>query len=164
MKKPKPDFLAILKVLAAHEVDFIVVGGVSAVLQGAPIATFDLDVVHSREPANIERLIKALQELGAYYRGQGTRRIEPSPSLLASPGHQLLLTIHGPLDLLGTIGKGRGYEALTGLAEDIVVGPVRVRVLGLPAIIESKEEAGREKDKAVLSILRRTLEERQKKR
>ena len=139
------------------------VGAVSAVLQGAPIATFDLDVVHSREPTNIERLIKALQELGAYYRGQGERRIEPSPAHLDSPGHQLLLTTHGPLDLLGTIGKGRGYEALLGTTEEIVVGPVRVRVLGLPALIESKEEAGREKDRAVLSILRRTLEERQKK-
>ena len=163
MKKPKPDFFTILKVLAAHKVDFIVVGGVSAVLQGAPIATFDLDVVHSREPRNIERLMKALRELGAYYRGQGARRIEPSPTHLASPGHQLLLTTHGPLDLLGTIGKGRGYEALLGKTEEIVVGPVSVRILGLPALIESKEEAGREKDRAVLSILRRTHEERQKK-
>jgi hypothetical protein len=42
------DFLAILRSLAQHEVEFIVVGGISAVLQGAPIATFDLDVVHSR--------------------------------------------------------------------------------------------------------------------
>lgn len=163
MKKPKPDFFAILKALASHRVDFIVVGGVSAVLQGAPIATFDLDVVHSREPANIGRLIEALKELGAYYRGQGTRKIEPDRSLLASPGHQLLLTTHGPLDLLGTIGKGRGYDTLLGAAHEVVVGPVRVRVLGLPALIESKVEAGREKDKAVLSILRRTLEELQKK-
>ncbi|MGH9749078.1 MAG: hypothetical protein ACRD6R_04040 [Candidatus Polarisedimenticolia bacterium] len=162
MSKPKPDFLSILKVLAAHEVDFIVVGGVSAVLQGAPISTFDLDLVHSREPRNIARLVEALQELGAYYRGQGTRRIEPSPTLLASPGHQLLLTVHGPLDLLGTIGKGEGYEELIGATEELVVGPVRLRVLGLPALIKSKEAAGREKDKAVLSILRRTLEEQRK--
>ncbi len=137
MKKTKPDFLAILKVLGAHDVDFIVVGGVAAVLQGAPIATFDLDLVHSREPANIGRLMEALQELGAYYRGQGPRRIEPSASHLASPGHQLLLTAHGPLDLLGTIGKGRGYDALLGVADEIVVGPVRVRVLGLPALSKS---------------------------
>ena len=47
MKKPKPDSLAILKILAIHRVDFIVVGGISGVLQGAPIATFDLDIVHS---------------------------------------------------------------------------------------------------------------------
>lgn len=66
MSKPRSDFLAILKILAAHEVEFIVVGGVSAVLQGAPIATFGLDLVHSREPRNIARLIEALKELGAY--------------------------------------------------------------------------------------------------
>jgi len=50
VKKPKPDFFAILEALAAHKVDFIVVGGVAAVLQGAPIATFDLDVVHANVP------------------------------------------------------------------------------------------------------------------
>jgi len=161
--KAKPDFLGILSVLAAHEVDFIVVGGVSAVLQGAPIATFDLDIVHSRGPANIERLVSALHELGAYYRGQGERRIEPTLSHLASPGHQLLLTRLGPLDLLGTIGKGRSYERLIQAAEIMAVGSLRVQVLGLSALIESKEEAGRDKDKAMLSILRRTLEERQKK-
>ncbi len=40
--KPKPDFLALLQTLAEHQVDFIVIGGVCAVLQGAPISTFDL--------------------------------------------------------------------------------------------------------------------------
>ena len=50
MKKPKPDFLAILQTLVVHRVDFVVVGGICAVLHGAPIATFDLDLVHSRHP------------------------------------------------------------------------------------------------------------------
>lgn len=36
--------------LAGHGVDFIVVGGVAAVLGGAPISTFDLDIVHARDP------------------------------------------------------------------------------------------------------------------
>jgi len=75
----------------------------------------------------------------------------------------LLLTKFGPLDLLGTIGKGRSYETLIQAAEVMTVGPLRVQVLGLSTLIESKEEAGRDKDKAMLSILRRTLEERQKK-
>jgi hypothetical protein len=34
-----------------------------------------------------------------------------------------------------------------------------VRVLGLAALIRSKIEAGRDKDRAVLATLRRTLEE-----
>jgi hypothetical protein len=32
------------------------VGGVSAVLHGAPVTTFDLDIVHARDPENIARL------------------------------------------------------------------------------------------------------------
>ena len=53
MGKPTLDFIKILKTLLDHEVDFIIVGGVSAVLHGSPISTFDLDLVHSRTPNNI---------------------------------------------------------------------------------------------------------------
>jgi hypothetical protein len=56
-----PNFLSILRTLRKQKIDFIVVGGVGGVLQGAPITTFDLDVVHSRDPVNIERLLAALQ-------------------------------------------------------------------------------------------------------
>ncbi len=65
MPKPSVDYLAILKTLRRHGVDFIIVGGVCAVLHGAPVATFDLDVVHSREPHNLARLMAALEELDA---------------------------------------------------------------------------------------------------
>lgn len=162
-KVPSPDYLAILKTLAEHRVDFVIVGGVCAVLHGAPVATFDLDIVHSREPENIRHLLAALESLDAYARGQGARRIIPDESHLASPGHQLLMTRFGPLDLLGAVGKGRGYEELVPHAVDLhVQGGLNVRVLGLDELIRLKEEAGRDKDKAVLSILRRTLEEESK--
>jgi hypothetical protein len=105
--KPKTDFLAILQRLAEHEVDFIVVGGVGAVLHGAPIATFDLDVVHSREARNVDRLLKALNLLGAHYREPAAQGIKPNSSHLSSLGHQLLMTCFGPLDLLGVIGGQR---------------------------------------------------------
>ena len=73
-KKPKPNFLEILKVLKEYQVEFIVVGGVCAVLHGAPISTFDLDLVHSRAPNNIDRLMVALKTLDAHYRGRGHRK------------------------------------------------------------------------------------------
>ncbi|HTR34303.1 MAG TPA: hypothetical protein VMH80_00275 [Bryobacteraceae bacterium] len=53
---PASDFLAILRTLNEYGVEFIVVGGVGAVLQEAPISTFDLDVVHSRSIENAGRL------------------------------------------------------------------------------------------------------------
>ena len=62
MPKPNVDYVAILKTLRSHRVDFVVVGGVCAVLHGAPLATFDLDVVHCREPHNLARLMAALEE------------------------------------------------------------------------------------------------------
>src|SRR3954447_2164849 len=98
------DFRVILQTLFDCGVDFIVVGGVCAVLHGAPVSTLDVDLVHSRAPENLERLLAALQDLDAYYREQPDRRLRPGPSHLASAGHQLLLTRAGPLDLLGTVG------------------------------------------------------------
>lgn len=42
MIRQPPKFKDALEVLARHHVDFIVVGGVAAVLGGAPSPTFDL--------------------------------------------------------------------------------------------------------------------------
>jgi hypothetical protein len=105
---PPSDFARILRILANHEIDFIAVGGICAVLHGAPIATFDLDVVHSRSDQSVGRLLRALADLEARFRGQGDRHLAPDASHLASPGHQLLLTNAGPLDLLGAVGQGLG--------------------------------------------------------
>lgn len=163
MKVPSLDFLAIFRTLVQYRVDFIIVGGVSAVLHGVPITTFDLDLVHSRSSDNIGRLLSALQDLDAFYRGPGDRRLAPDSAALSSPGHQLLMTRFGPLDLLGTIGTDHGYEDLIERTTELSVGGLHLRVLNLETLIEIKEEVGHEKDKAVVPILKRTLEERSKK-
>jgi hypothetical protein len=161
MPDPVPDFLAILQELARPQVDFIVIGGVGAVLQGAPLATFDLDLVYSRQPGNLDRLVSALQALDAYYREQAARRVTPSVSLLAGPGHHLLMTRAGPLDLLGAVSGGRAYEDLLAHTVEMeITSELRVKVLDLAMLITLKEEMGREKDLAVLPVLRRTLRER----
>ncbi len=135
-------------------------GGVCAVLHGAPLATFDLDVVHSREPHNLARLMAALEELDAHYRIPGRRDKKPGPSHLASAGHQLLMTRFGPLDLLGTIGQGHDYgQLLSETVEVEIGGGLKVRVLSLERLVKTKEETGQEKDRAVLPVLRQVLEQ-----
>lgn len=159
--KPRPDFLAILKTLAEYKVDYIIVGGVCAVLHGAPVSTFDLDLVHSRDPKNIDRLMGALKALDACFRGQGDRIIRPTPRHLSSSGHQLLLTLAGPLDLLGMIGKGRGYKELLNSTIEVQLSEnLFVHILRLETLIDVKEETYRDRDRAMLPILRRTLEEK----
>jgi hypothetical protein len=70
------------------------------------------------------------------------------------------MTRYGPLDLLGTIGRGLAYEDLLPHAvEKEISAGVSVKVLDLPTLIALKEELGGDKDRAMLPILRRTLEE-----
>ncbi len=160
---PERKLIATLRALHDGGVDFILVGGLAAVLNGAPVDTFDIDVVHSRDPANIDRLRPVLEALDAVFRIQPERRLKPNASHLASGGHLNLITRYGPLDVLGTIGRDLSYRELLphSVELDISAG-LRVHVLDLETIIAIKEELGGEKDRAVLPILRRTLEEKRR--
>jgi hypothetical protein len=52
----------LVSILAKHEVEFIIVGEMAAVLRGTPVNTFDLDVVYERGAINIGRLLQALAD------------------------------------------------------------------------------------------------------
>jgi hypothetical protein len=111
----------------------------------------------------VERLLRVLRSLDAVYRIQPERRLEPNASHLISPGHLNLMTRHGPLDLLGTVGEGMGYEDLVPYAAPIDLGQgVRIDVLSLEMLIALKEQLGGEKDRAMIPLLRRTLEQRRR--
>jgi len=80
---------------------------------------------------------------------------------LASSSHLNLITRYGPLDLLGTIGRDLGYQELIPHSVEFDIGEgLRIRVLDLETLIAIKEELAGDKDRAVLPIRRRTLEER----
>lgn len=150
----------ILHTLARHDVEHIVVGGTAAVLLGAPIQTLDLDIVYSRSDANVPRLLAALTELQAVFRTD-PRRLTPTASHLRSTGHKLLETRFGVLDVLGTVEENTSYEDLLPDAVPLLVADTRVLVLSLPRLIAIKEKLTRPKDRAMLLVLRATLEERE---
>jgi hypothetical protein len=152
-----PRYLDILEILARHQVEHIVVGGVAAILEGAPVSTFDLDIVPDPAPENRARLLAAVRELEARYLDPAGRHLVPDDAKLATLRLHQLITKAGPLDVLATIGKAMTYEQLAGRTHERIVGDLRVRCLDLDAVIESKEQANREKDRATLPILRRTL-------
>ena len=63
------DFAKAVTVLHEGEVEFIIVGGVAAILNGLGYTTYDLDVVYSRDIGNIQRLVRCLQPFSPYLRG-----------------------------------------------------------------------------------------------
>jgi len=115
-------FLAILRLLRGSNVDFVVVGGLAGVLHGAPLQTLDLDIVHSRDAANVERLLTVLASLDAVFRIQPERHIRPNASYVSGPGHLNLITRFGPLDVLGTIGRGLTYADLLADSVEMEIG------------------------------------------
>jgi hypothetical protein len=157
------DFLEILRILTRHQVEFVTVGGLAAVFGGAPIVTVDVDILHRRTPENVERLLSALNELGAVFRND-PRKLVPGTSHLMGPGHQLLQTKHGDLDVLGTIDDQVVYEDVLEDTIEAQIDEIRVLALDLARVIKAKEFAGRPKDLATLPILRATLAEVEKRR
>jgi hypothetical protein len=60
-------FVETLRLLVRNKVEFIVVGMGAGVLQGVPLTTLDLDILHRRTPENVDRLLSVLRELQATY-------------------------------------------------------------------------------------------------
>jgi hypothetical protein len=163
MNPPPIDYRALLRILSEHGVEFIVVGGVCAVFHGAPVSTFDLDIVHARTPDNLQRLVAALRAVDAIYRELPERRLKPDETHLVTAGHQLLLTRLGLLDVLGTIGRDRDFDnLLPHTVEFTLAGMKPIRMLDLPTLITSKQEAGRPKDLAAVLVLQQTLAEKKR--
>jgi hypothetical protein len=156
--------LSLLRVFQESKSEFIVVGGLAAVLNGAPIQTYDVDLVYSRTAENIGRLLLVLASIDAAFRIQPSRRLKPTASHLSGSGHLNLTTRYGPLDLLATIGENLAYEDLLPNSSPMNVAPeVQISVLHLEMLIRIKEQLRGEKDLAVLPILRQTLKESSKK-
>jgi predicted nucleotidyltransferase len=165
MKRLETDWVELLMRLTEAGVDFIVVGGVAAILNDVIYRTEDIDIVHRRSPENIQRLAGVLESLDAYFRNDlMQRKLRPRLSDLAGHGHLLLRTALGQLDVLCEISGQRGYEELLGHTRQVVEGPLQVLALDLPMLIQVKTEAGRDKDFQALPTMLATLEERRRRK
>ena len=144
--------------LDREQVEYVIVGGVAATAHGSPRFTQDLDIVYSRSPENIDRLVRALAPLSPYPRGA-------PPGLpfywdakaIRNGLNFTLITSAGWIDLLGEIAGGGTFESLEPNSIEMEIFGRKCRVLALPALIESKLAAGRPKDMESLAELRQIL-------
>ena len=159
------DPVAILRCLVDREVEFVVVGGVAARLRGAPLLTQDVDITPSLTRPNLERLVAALADLQAQLRTSDEPAGIPfpfDPLLIESANVWTLTTRSGDLDLVISPDGTGGFKDLIRAADRLVIAldpELGVNVASLADVIRSKEAAGRDKDRAALPLLRRTLEE-----
>jgi hypothetical protein len=150
----------LLRLLVAHNVAFVVIGGIAATVRGSPYATVDVDITPRRDRANLSRLSDALRALDArvYVSPTETLRFEHEGRSLADAAAWNLATSFGGLDISFEPAGTSGYTDLADRATTVDVGGVKVTVAALEDVIRSKEAANREKDRVVLPTLRRLLD------
>lgn len=153
-----PDLEGLLRTLLERRVELVLVGGLAAVSQGAPVTTFDVDVVHARTADNVDRLLEVLTVLDARVREPGDRALPPRREALLGDGRCLLVTKLGPLDCLGAIEGGLAYEALRPETLTLEFHGHDLRVLRLEKLLELKERWDDPESKLRAALLRRTLE------
>ncbi len=152
----------IFRTLGDHEVDYVLVGGLAAVLHGSTAMTNDADICPAGDPENLDRLAEALRDLDARLRVPASPdgvRFDPHPALLASMATLNLTTRCGDLDLALVPEGTTGYGELVAHCVAFELAGCRVQVAALRDIIRSKEAAGRPKDHLTLPILRALEEE-----
>ena len=157
----EPKLLEILRTLDAHRVPFVIVGGMAAVIGGAPVVTRDIDVLRSNAAADIASWLAAFEELEAVFRGDA-RRLRPNASHLSGPGHLLLDTRFGTLDVLGTIEESTTMVDVLPDTTWVDLDDFRVRVLSLERLLVVKRKLSRPKDQLMALQIEAVLEERKK--
>jgi len=149
----------VIVALAEGKAEFVVVGGISAVLRGAPITTIDLDICYRRTPDNVVRVARALAPMHPRLRGlpPDLPAVFDERTLLFGTNFTLEIGDES-LDLLAEMSVIGGYEQILGQSSDLDVAGHQVKVLSLEQLIATKRGAGRPKDLAVLPILEDTLQ------
>ena len=157
----------ILEVLERHHVLYVVIGGLAAELRGSPYVTRDVDVTPARTRDNFTKLAAALRELDAKLRIPDMEEPLAIPLDEQSFEHGTtwtFVTRHGYLDIALLPDGTRGYDDLRRSAtREQITESLTIFVASLADVIRSKEAAGREKDRAVLPILRQVLERTRRK-
>ena len=151
------DPLQICRILNAEQVDYVVIGGLAAVIRGSSLPTEDIDIVPSRDSDNLDRLGRALTRLGAMIRTQDEPvpvRLD-GPFLASMPLMLNLITDAGILDITfvpaGAAGDYEGWRR-GSTAEEIDDG-LLIAVASLDDVIDSKRAANRPKDLGALPYL-----------
>ena len=147
---------SLIAALAEGGVDFVVIGGIAAILHGSPTITHDLDIVFESSAENRERLGAVLTGLGA--KPWGLDEELPFEADARTLDRIQLLTLEtsaGRIDVMHPPAGSPSYEQLRARAELVEIADQRRRipVAAIDDLIAMKRAAGRPKDLATVAEL-----------
>ena len=149
---------AILAALDRNYVAYVVIGGFARVIRGTDELTDGVDVCPSLRPDNLERLGRALEELGA--RRADRRRLVVDEETLGKEPVLGLRTAKGELKVVPEpAGTRRGYDDLRrGATREHIGHGLRPNVASVADLARMSAALGREVDLERSRELRRILE------
>lgn len=135
----------VFRCLKKHDVKYVVIGGIAAILHGVPRATFDLDVLIEASLENCQRLLRALVDARL-----GTATLTTAENILANE-----ITIFKDRIRIDVQTRTPGIEFadVWSRRQQIVRGDYEFPLLDLPDLIASKKAAGRDVDLADVRAL-----------
>jgi hypothetical protein len=143
----------ILSVLAEHQVDYVLVGGLAVQTHGHVRTTFDVDVLPRPERSNLARLADALNALGARVLNPGSEGRAIDAAMLPQATLWQFATRHGPIDVVHDAPGAPPYDELRDHALEIQLGDVALAVAGRDDLISMKRASGRPADLDDLAAL-----------
>jgi len=148
------DLQKLLKALHQEQVEFVIIGGLAAVLQGSAYVTADFDLCYSRKKDNLEKLARALASFHPLLRAIPDRvPFRLDLSALRSGMNFTLATDVGDVDILGEVTGMGSYQQVEAFSEVMEIFGINCKVLTLEGLIKAKRALGRAKDLRILPEL-----------
>jgi predicted nucleotidyltransferase len=140
-----------VKLLIAHHVQFVLIGGQAMRAHGSAHVTEDTDICYQRTSANLTALVAAFTPIHPYLRGvpPGLPFRFDVPTLAAGLNFTLD-TDQGEIDLLGEVSGIGNYDQVLAQSVERTVFGLTIRILSVDGLIAAKKAAGRAKDQAQL--------------
>ncbi|MDB6025434.1 MAG: nucleotidyltransferase [Verrucomicrobiales bacterium] len=151
----------LLERLRAYGVEFVIIGGLCAVIHGASLVTKDVDICCRFDTENLKRLEAAVKNLHPVHRMTPQKiPFVLDEQLCRDLRNVYLRTDLGMLDCLSDVAGIGSYEDALRLSVPCLSG--RFRMLNLDAMIMAKQATGRDKDREAIVLLTAIKEKKSK--
>jgi len=131
-----------ISIFNSMNIEYMIVGGASAIMQGFNSATQDIDLYLDKTEENKEKLKKALKKLGFKLSEKDIDNINKGKDFIQFNKPFELDIMFSP-DGFENYSEAKKYKLLKG----------KYPLMNLDGIIKSKKSANRPKDRAVLQLL-----------